>query len=121
MFVDSLFAEKWEDRADHGVETIGPTWEQVKDAILNLDGRTRTTVMLRNQSINDHYMGISGQWGGRCMVNFTADNYDFFSLVDPARLARKVTLFVGGQDGDYEERKCVPIEWALEAAEHYYQ
>ena len=120
MFVDSLFAEKWEDRADHGVETINPTWDQVKQAILNLDGRTRTTVLLTNQAINDHYLGISGQWDGSFMVNTTPDNHDFFSLVDSSRSTRKVTVFVGGQDVELEEQKCVPLEWALEAAEHFF-
>lgn len=120
MFVDSLYAEKWEDRQDHGVETLDPTWDQVRQAIVDLDGRMRTTVLLKNQSCEDHYLGISGKWDGRCFVNTTPNNYDFFTLVDSTRPETKVTVFMGGQDVDCEQRKCVSLDWALEAAEHFY-
>ena len=66
-------------------------------------------------------MLVAGQWNGRCLVNATKDNLDFFSLVDPAGSGKKTMLFVGGQDGEYDDRKCVPVGWALEAAEHFFE
>jgi hypothetical protein len=120
MFVKFMFADRWEGRADHGTGVVNPTWAQVSEAIRDLDGKTKTMVLLSEKDGGDTHMGISGQWDGDFMVYATRDNVDFFSLVDASRSTNKVTLYVGGQDGEYEERKCVPLAWALETAQTFY-
>jgi hypothetical protein len=121
MFVKFMFADEWRDRADHGAGLANPTWDQVKQAITALDGKQRTMLTIADKEGSDHFMLIAGQWNGRCLVNATKDNLDFFSLTDPAGSSNKRTLYVGGQDGEYEERKCVPLAWAVEAAEHFFE
>jgi hypothetical protein len=121
MFVKYMFADEWQDRADHGTGVANPTWDQVKQAITALDGKRKTMLTIADKEGSDHYMLIAGQWNGRCLVNATKDNFDFFSLADPFGLSNKQTLYVGGQDGEYEERKCVPLAWTLEAAEHFFE
>ena len=116
-----MFADDWQNRADHGIGISNPTWDQIKKGIIALDGKRRTMVSIADEQGSDHYMLIAGQWDGRCLVNATKDNLDFFSLVDPARSNKKVMLYVGGQDGEYEERKCVSLAWAMEAAKHFYE
>jgi hypothetical protein len=103
------------------VDLVYPSWEQVKKAILSLDGERRTMVTLSDRQGGDSSMLISGQWNGRFMVSATPNNYDFFSLIDRDRSNKKITLFVGGQNGDYEECRCVPLEWTLEAGEFYFE
>jgi hypothetical protein len=121
MFVKSLFADNWVNRNDTGVDKINPTWEQVKKAILNLNGKSKTMVLLSDRPGGDKYLGVCGKWDECFLVNSTSDNVDFFSLVDKGRSNKKITLFVGGQDGDYAENKCVPLDWVLEAAEHFFE
>jgi Immunity protein Imm1 len=121
MFVTFMFADEWQDRVDHGTGVANPTWNQIKAAIAALDGKRKTMVSIADKQGSDHYMLVAGQWDGRCLVNATKDNVDFFSIVDSSRSSKKLMLYVGGQDGEYEERKCVPVDWALEAAEHFFQ
>lgn len=121
MFAKFMSADDWQSQANRGVRMANPTWDQVKQAILALDGKQRTTVGITDKEGSDHYLLIAGQWDGRFVVNATPDNMDFFSLVDPSRSTDKVTLYVGGQDGEYEERKCVPLAWTLQAAEHFFE
>jgi hypothetical protein len=121
MFVKFMFADEWHDRTDRGTGMANPTWDQVKQAIAALDGKQRTMLTIADKEGGDRYLIVAGQWDGRCLVNATKDNYDFFSLVDPSRSTDKRMLYVGGQNGQYEERKCVPLDWALEAAEHFFE
>lgn len=119
MFVRFMFADEWENRTDVGKGTIDPTWCQIEQAIAALDGKRKTMVLLSDREGGNHHMGISGQWGGRLMAYATRDNIDFFSLIDSSRSRTKRTLYVGGQDGEYEERRCVPLDWVLEAARSF--
>jgi hypothetical protein len=121
MFVKFMYADRWQDRSDHGSGIANPTWDRVRQAITALDGKHRTMVNIADKEGSDHYMLIAGQSNGGCLVNTTKDNLDFLSLVDPAGSSNKRTLYIGGQDGEYEERKCVPVTWALEAAEHFFE
>lgn len=121
MFVKFMFADEWQDRSDHGIGTTNPSWDQVRQAIAALDGKRRTMVLLSDKDGGETHMGISGQWDGDFMVYATKDNLDFSSLVDAARSGNKLMLYVGGQDGEYEERKCVPLAWTLQAAEHFFE
>lgn len=116
-----MSADKWNDRANGGVRLVNPTWDQIRQAIAALDGEQKTVVGISDKEGSDHYMLVAGQWDGRCLVNTTKDNLDFFSLVDSSRSSDKRMLYVGGQNGQYEERKCVPADWALEAAQHFFE
>jgi Immunity protein Imm1 len=77
--------------------------------------------MLSDQQQGEHQMIIAGHWNNRMMVNLTTNNLDFSSLVDHSGSQHEQILLVGGQNGDYEERKCVPTEWALAAAQAFYE
>jgi len=121
MFVKNMHADDWQNESDVGVSVNDPTWDMVRHAILQLNGNNKTMTVLAEREDGDHQMIIAGQWDGRCLVNATVDSRNFFSLVDASRSKKQQILFVGGQNGDYEERKCVPVEWALEAAQAFYE
>ena len=121
MFIKFIFADDWQDRIDHGIGVANPTWDQVRHAIAALDGKRKTMLTISDKEGSDQYMLVAGQWDGRCLVNATKNNLDFSSLLDPSRTSGSMPLFVGGQHGEYEERKCVPLAWAFEAAQHFYE
>lgn len=85
MFVRLMTADEWHGKKDRGISIDGPTWDQVKQAILALDGRQKTLVTLSHKQGSDTFMIIAGQWDGRFLVNATKDNCDFYSLIDPDR------------------------------------
>jgi hypothetical protein len=121
MFVEYMLADEWHDRVDHGTGMSHPTWEQVRAAMRSNDGVHTTIVGMSDKNGSDHYMLIAGHLEGRYLVNSTKDNREFFSLVDNTRSDEKKTIFVGGQNGEYEDRKLVPLAWALEAAAYFYK
>src|SRR5579859_929792 len=121
MFVRTIYIDEWQSRRDNGINIPNPTWEMVRQAILQLDGDRKTSIALSDKEHGDHQMIIAGKWENRCMVNATTNNFDFFSLVEPNGPKKKKILFVAGQNGDYEERKCVPVEWALDAAQTFFE
>ena len=121
MFVKYMLADEWHDRVDYGNAVSNPTWEQVREAISTMDGERTTVVSISDKDGSDHYMMIAGHLDGRCLVNATNDNFEFFSLVDHARSDNKVIVFVGGQNGEFEDRKFVPFAWAIEAAAYFYE
>ncbi|HEX6623914.1 MAG TPA: hypothetical protein VF064_09385, partial [Pyrinomonadaceae bacterium] len=60
MFVKYMYADEWEDRADHGSGVTDPTWEQVRQAITALDGRRKTMLSIADGEDSDHYLLVAG-------------------------------------------------------------
>lgn len=121
MFVQQMTVDMWQNRADHGAIVENPTWEQVAEAIAQLDGDNRTLVTLSDSAGSDRCIIVAGQWDDRFIVNGTPGNHDFYSLIDTSRSDDKRILFVGGQNGDYRESQCVPMGWAVQAARTYFE
>jgi hypothetical protein len=118
MIIRCLTIDHWAERGDHPQSIQNPAWNQVEEAICSLDGKARTIATLAIS--DDAYMLVSGRWNDLYMVNATPDSRQFFSLVDPARDKKKVVLFVGGQNGDFEANKLTSLRTVFEAAEYYY-
>ena len=121
MFTKILEIEEWVNRMDVGPTITNPTWSQVNKAITDLDGKTRTIVMLYERPESDAYMIVAGSWEDLYMVNATKNNEEFWSIVDPKGSTNRRMVFVGGQDGDYEERMFIPLPVVLEAAQTFYE
>jgi hypothetical protein len=117
VYVTSLQHDNWTNRRNDSSIVEHPSWADIEIAIRNLDGTHHTIVTLVKNP--NAYLTIGGQWNERFIVNATPDNYDFVSMVDPDGSPEKVLLFIGGQDGEYEKRKCVPLQWVLKAAKTY--
>jgi Immunity protein Imm1 len=103
-----------------------PSWPDVERAILALDARSTTLVMLAPPSpkglpTGEHHMAVGGGSGDRLIVYTTDDNFHFWNLVDPKKRGdrRPVRMVVGGQEGDYREEQFVSRDHALRAARCY--
>jgi hypothetical protein len=121
MYVQFMSADDRNMLGDEEDAVSNPTFAQIEQAILALDGKDRTTVILSPSAQSDEHMCIAGQWDQRCMVYATVDNLEFFSLIDLTQSSDLITLLVGGQSGFYERIKCVPITWARDAAKVYFE
>ena len=105
-----------------------PSWSEIEAAILSLDGKTSTLVVLdpgppKGPPTGDHHMGIGGGKNDLCVVYLTEGNLRFANLEDPGRTggAGRVTMLAGGQEGDYRAEQCVHRALALRAARAYFE
>ena len=121
MFVQHLFADEWLDQIDQGRGINDPSWADAQQAILSLNAITKSIVTLADREWSDYFMLIAGSWDGRVVVNATRDNLNFFSLIDPAGSREMRSLSIIGENEQHEERKCVPVSWAIEAAQHFFE
>lgn len=93
------------------------TWEAVETAIRELDGATRTELML---TAGDDTMMSVGGGGSFFIVWATYDNLEVFNLSDPSGdTAQSVRFTAGGQAVRVSRRKVVPLEVALQAAKAF--
>jgi len=112
MYVTRMFCE--EECIDF------PTWEKVEEIIDLLDGEAVTQITMDNGN-EDDYLCIGGGNDGLCNVYVSRnDNELIYTLInpsaDPATVRKLVT---GGQEGDFEDRLCVPVALAKRAAKTY--
>ncbi len=91
-----------------------PSLDEVEAAVRALDGATVTMITL--EITEEHHMGIGGGKGGQYVVYMTKDNMRFWNLEDPSRGEEVVMLVCGGQEGDFQARRCVTLDAALRAA-----
>jgi immunity protein Imm1 of predicted polymorphic toxin system len=112
-FVKSLYTDRWEGVRDDGETVNDPTLEQIQDAIDTLDGKTRSSVLLKS---GEAQMGISGGDDKRYVVFATFDNWQFSNLIDPTRPPGKTLLTTGGLEAEYPNRQAVDRDRAVRAA-----
>ncbi len=121
MHVTALFADDLYDDDDHGVSSLGPQWEAVRDAISALDGIRRTIVVVSDRDGGESSLTVSGQWDSRGIVNATGPDQTYYTLVDSSRAQLKRLRYIGGQDTEVDEMTCVPLEWATSAARTFFE
>ncbi|HEY2839293.1 MAG TPA: Imm1 family immunity protein [Pirellulales bacterium] len=121
MFVRHVYTDLWLDGVDRGAGIVDPTWEAVSVAIRSLDATTRSLITLADREWSDHFLLVVGKWEDRVLVNSTKNNKIFFSLVDASSSGGTRTLLIAGEREEYDDNKLVPIDWAIEAAQHFYE
>jgi hypothetical protein len=91
MFVSKLYTDNWTGNRNEENFIENPIWQQIKMAICNLDGNTKTLVSL--EADNESYMIIGGGNAGKYIVTVTLDNETFYSLLRPVsyQIAKSVT------------------------------
>lgn len=119
MSVATLEWDEWNERVDRGSSIANPIWEQVEEAICRLDGKNHTIVTLRLG--DESYMMIAGGWQGCYLVIETNDNMTFSNLADPLKSDNPVMMDIGGQPGEYAQRRCVSFTIAMDAANTYFE
>ncbi|MBD2437214.1 hypothetical protein [Nostoc sp. FACHB-110] len=145
MFVSKLYTDKWIGNRNEETYIENPNWQQIKIAICELDGKSKTLVSL--EADDQSYMMIGGGNDGQYVVTATLDNETFYYLLHPidyeipksdssikkinlavfyqALINAKINninsandqkLVVGGQAGNYSEKVCVTLPQCLIAA-----
>ena len=79
MFVSKLYTDKWIGNKNEENFIEHPNWQQIKTAICNLDGKSKTLVSLETD--DQSYMMIGGGNDGQYIVTATLDNEIFYSLL----------------------------------------
>ena len=145
MFVSKLYTDKWTGNRNEENCIENRNWQQIKTAICDLDGNTKTLVSLEVD--DESYMMIGGGNAGKYIVTATLDNEVFYSLLYPVdyKIAKldvdakhnnlsifyqalinannnnvnspnDEKLIVGGQAGNYSKKICVNLPQCLIAA-----
>ena len=117
MFVLDLSVEKWVGDRDEGTPIENPTWQQIKSAIRDLDGQTRTLVTLG--AGDEAYMIVGGEERGNYIVNVTFDNINFYNSCDRSQPETIEQRVIGGQVGKYPAQLFVDLQTALLAAKTF--
>jgi hypothetical protein len=114
MYVSSLATDLWEDARCENDEVSNPSWEDIENAIRDLDGKSRTIVSLQGE--DEAHLVVGGGSSGRYLVYATFDNKHFSTLSNGRAASSKMRLYIGGQVGEYADNLIVDIACALSAA-----
>lgn len=119
--MNSARCDDWKGREDEGVELCDPTWEQLEELILSLNGQNKTLVTFDNED-EEWYMAVGGGPSQYILYLSFEDEERIVELVDPTQPEDSyVKLTVGGQWGEYPQNTCVSQEKVLMAAKTFYE
>ncbi|GAB1542553.1 hypothetical protein NUACC21_52270 [Scytonema sp. NUACC21] len=123
MFVKILSYENLNDKS-RSVEVVNPTWSDIRDAILKLDGHYRSSISLMKDEDDEYeeYMGIGG--GGNsglyiCFISTQNPNDCDWQLYDPSKSSSDSVEIIAGQKTWFALNVCVGINEILKASEAY--
>jgi Immunity protein Imm1 len=117
MYVRALTKDNWEGERDASEHIKNPSWNDLETAIRALDGGRRTVVVLEGE--RGANLTIGGGADGRYIVCATLENGDIFTLCLSEQSLAKVTLYIGGQDGEFPDNFIVDIATAMLAAKTF--
>lgn len=116
MYTTTMVTDEWDGARNDECEVEFPSLDQVEQAVKHLDAERHSLVTL--EAGGEAHMAIGGG-GGRFIVYATFDNETFHNLLAGGDSEQMVTLFVGGQDGEYPAKTVVSEEAALTAAKTF--
>ncbi|MGA1410109.1 MAG: hypothetical protein ACO37W_10280, partial [Prochlorotrichaceae cyanobacterium] len=83
MFISKFSVEDWQGTQNKGSVQAAKNWQQIQEAIEQLDGRRRTLVTLETDG--EAHMAIGGG-ATRYFIYVTFDNEEFYYVANPASL-----------------------------------
>src|SRR5580658_993287 len=110
-YVSQLLCENDEPKDDPGMD-------EIKTAVLRLEGSTCTMVLLKGQW-PDECLCIGGGFNGLYTVWYTRDNQRFFTLQGTGSKTQLVSMVCGGQRGEYSASCCANQADMLRAVETF--
>lgn len=122
MYVKRLFYDDYSDMSDFEKCIESPSWEDTEVVINKLDGKNTTQICMDNGN-EDNYLCIGGGNDGLYNVFVSEnDNENIYTLINSDfQLSVMHKLVTGGQEGDFEDKICVPVQLAKTAAKRYYE
>jgi hypothetical protein len=112
----------WELGLENDPGIPNPTWNQICEALIRMDGDMLTDVSLT--SIGNGCLLAGGGNGGRYIVVYFpqgTDEGDTLTLADLSLEGSEVELVAGGQLGEYPAKYCVDLPLVLRAFEHFFK
>lgn len=122
MYVKRLFYDDYADLPSFEKCMECPAWEDVESVMDKLDGKNTTQISMDDGN-EENYFCIGGGNGGLCNVFVSKnDNENIYTLVNPEfEISVMHKLVTGGQEGDFDDKLCVPLRLAKIAAKRYYE
>lgn len=116
-----VYCDNWEQGKDKGIEIYNPSWDEVKELILQLDNDKKTLVTFGDYDMG-YYMAIGGGCGKYILYLSFEDDEKIFELVNSKKTEEcYVELVVGGQRGRYPKNSCMRQSEVLVAAETFFK
>lgn len=121
MAIELLTVCEWNGPHMERTEFPQPSWEQVEDAIRDLDERAHNDLYLHPDASNlETYLAVGGG-SGRYLVTGSVDSERFPTAVKGIESdASRELLVVGGQAGDYPRNWILDLDSALRAAQSFF-
>lgn len=99
-----------------------PSWDDVRDAIVRLDGLMFTTVCVSGNEGNRSLFVGGGNYGFYNVFIAVDIDREFHNLINPNAVNGADRILVtGGQPGRFQASHCVDQKLALQAAKHFYE
>lgn len=124
MFVRILYCEDYNEIPNGGREIEDPTWDNIRDAILELNGGNRSNLVLR-KGYDDEYEELMGIGGGGdnglyvCFIGSQKPGEPEWKLFDPSKISEEPIEIMAGQPTWYARSSCIGLDEVLKAAETY--
>ena len=122
MSIDRASCDGWIVGKDAGQVVENPTWEDVKQMILSLDGWNRTLVTFGNYD-EGYYMAVGGGDNRKFIAYVSYDEEErVYNLTNQNGDKNEfVKLVVGGQRGRFPADTCVSQDMVLSAAKVFFE
>ena len=119
MFIKHLYGPSGERFEDNHIEN--PTWQDVEQAIRQLDGWQFNCVMLHPHENQDRWMGVCGGEEGLLFVTITTEHEGNFILIDPMYPDKEEpwSFLVNQSDTECYRYEVCELEPALKAAKTF--
>lgn len=116
-----VYGDCWEQGEDYGIEINDPSWEEVRDLILQLDNEKKTLVTFGDEDM-EYYMAIGGGCGKYILYLSFDDEERIVELVNSKEEEEcYMERIVGGQRGLYPKNSCIGQREVLIAAETFFR
>ena len=122
MSIDRASCDGWVAGKDVGQVVENPTWEDVKQMILSLDGWNRTLVTFGNYD-EGYYMAVGGGDNRKFIAYVSYDEEErLYNLTNQNGDKNEfVELVIGGQRGRFPADTCVSQDMVLSAAKVFFE
>jgi hypothetical protein len=122
LAIQLLTVCEWNGPRMERTDVPNPTWDQVEDAIRDLDERTHNDLYLHPDASDlETYLAVGGG-SGRYLVTGSINNERFPTAAKSVEHdAPRELLVVGGQTGDYPRNWILDLDSALRAARAFFE
>ena len=116
--VAKLTTDSWDGMRSNHTSKDNATWAEIFDALVALDARRRTQVLVEKE---DSSVISVGGGGGRYNVFIGTHDDRFLTLLNSSRPDGIDQLVVGGQQGEYPAKTIVDFDTTARAVKVFFE